>query len=127
MLIIKRLLIVLFASTLIYCASIRPVERHPSCGMPEDMRTTCIDDTQCPTDYVCTFRNSSVGRCKHLDCCDPWRNNGKHAFGADWCKKKLDIDSKKVYNRDSNIINGETNENNNSCQPTCNPQKHQDR
>jgi hypothetical protein len=119
----KRLLIVLFSLTLVYCANIRPVERHPSCGMPRDMRTSCIDGSQCPTDYICTFRNSSVGKCKHIDCCDPWRDGGKHAFGDDWCRKKLDKDSKIKYTEGSNI-NGESNENNNSCQPACNPQKY---
>jgi len=121
---LKKLLIVLFSLTLVYCANIRPVERHPSCGMPWDMRTSCIDDTQCRTDYICTFRNSSVGKCKHIDCCDPWRNNGKHVFGTDWCEKKLDKKNEKMYNKDSNINNGELNENDNSCQPTCDPQKH---
>jgi hypothetical protein len=91
--------------------------------MPWDMKASCIDDTQCQTGYICTFRNSSVGRCKHIDCCDPWRNNGKHVFGTDWCKNKLDKDSKKEYNKASNT-NGDLNENNNSCQPTCDPKKH---
>jgi hypothetical protein len=113
----KTLLIILFSSTLIYCANIRPVERHPSCGMPWDMRTSCIDDTQCRTDYICTFRNSSVGKCKHIDCCDPWRNNGSHAFGADWCEKKLDKGSKKEYNKDCIINNGDLNENNTVPRP----------
>ena len=121
---LKKLLIVLFLLTSAHCANIRPVESHPSCSMPWDMRTSCVDDTQCHTDYICTFRNSSVGRCKHIDCCDPWRNNGSHVFGDDWCENKLDINSKKVYNIDSNIINGEINENNNSRQSACNSQKY---
>jgi hypothetical protein len=50
----------------------------------------CVSNVDCneSLDEVCAFRGHPTGRCVMIDCCDPWRSSGSHAFGDDWCKKE---------------------------------------
>ena len=58
------------------------------CTTPWEKRATCHADHECEGDQMCARRGTIEGRCTLIDCCDPWRNNGKHATGNDWCKTK---------------------------------------
>ena len=57
------------------------------CTTPWEKRATCHADHECEGDQLCARRGTIEGRCTSIDCCDPWRNNGNHAMGNDWCKK----------------------------------------
>ena len=69
------------------CAGITLADRT-KCTVPWGERPSCATDHDCDGDKICAHRGSSIGRCTLIDCCDPWRDNGRHGGGDNWCKEE---------------------------------------
>ena len=89
--IVAALFFVVVATIMVSGCAHMSIPDRSQCVIPWEQRKPCISDKECSPDQTCAFRGLSVGKCTLLECCDPWRDRGKHATGKNWCTQEEEI------------------------------------